>query len=508
MNRFTARWLLLIFSSLFATPVWAQTTVASMKATTAARNNGSADPIAPISRQQLFGSLPLATRSDDARQLVERAIDQYENVLLDSSAASAGQAAEKDPHFALAYAVWSFAARRTQPAPDVMQRAKTLASRATPDERLLVNWMLAVQQGSMLPAIRAMNDLLGRFPNDKHILYLTAEWLYFQQDYDRSRKMMEKILQLDSNFAPALNMLGYGSIEGGDPDPAKAVAYLKRYAAARPNEPNPEDSLGEVLRYTGDDRGSLEHYAAALKIDPKFITSQIGLGDTAALMGDFARARTEYDRALPIVTSSRDRLHAQFQRTLVYFWEGHAEQGRKALDIVYEQARRQKDPYGLYEIGFGRALLTPEPASQLQQLRALEASLERPINGMSESDRNTAVASVLCAHARVAALSGHPESAQEPVTMLERLAKQSRDQVVEDSYEAARGYQLFAKGDFANAAEQLAGDPHSPLALRQLALAQERVGNNSAAESALTRLKYLRAPTVEWYLVTHSAAPR
>lgn len=92
--------------------------------------------------------------------------------------------------------------------------------------------------------------------------------------------------------------------------------------------------------------------------------------------------------------------------------------------------------------------------------------------------------------------------------MLERLAKQSRDQVVEDSYEAARGYQLFAKGDFANAAEQLAGDPHSALALRQLALAQERVGNNSAAESTLTRLKYLRAPTVEWYLVTHSAAAR
>jgi tetratricopeptide (TPR) repeat protein len=337
-------------------------------------------------------------------------------------------------------------------------------------------------------------------------LYLTAEWLYFQQDYDRSRKMMEKILQLDSNFAPALNMLGYASIESGDPDPAKAIAYLKRYAAARPNEPNPEDSLGEVLRFTGDDRGSLQHYAAALKIDAKFITSQIGLGDTAALMGDFARARTEYDRALPIVSTSRDRLHAQFQRTLVYFWEGQPAQGRKALEVVYEQARRQKDPYGIYEVGLGRALLTPEPASQLEQLRALEASFERPINGMSESDRNTALASVLCAHARVAASSGRPESAQEPVAMLERLAKQSRDLVVLDSYEAARGYQLFAKGDFVNAAEQLAGDPHSPLALRHLALAHERVGNNASAEAALNRLKYLRAPTVEWYLVTHSGA--
>jgi tetratricopeptide (TPR) repeat protein len=335
-------------------------------------------------------------------------------------------------------------------------------------------------------------------------LYLTAEWLYFQQDYERSRKMMENTLQLDGNFAPALNMLGYASIETGDPDPGKAVAYLKRYIAVRPGEPNPEDSLGEVLRFAGDDRGSLEHYAAALKIDPKFITSQIGLGDTSALMGDFARARTEYDKALPIITTSRDRLHAQFQRALVYFWEGQPGQGRKALDVVFEQARRQKDPYALYETGLGRALLTPDSAGQLEQLRALEASLLRP-NGMTESDRNISLASVLCAHARAAAFSGRPESEQEPAAMLERLAKQSRDLVVEDNYEVARGYQLFATGNFGEAAEQLAGDPHSPLALQQLALARERLGNSAGAESARTHLRYLRAPTVEWYLVTHSA---
>src|SRR5690242_15038122 len=111
MIRFAARWLLLVFPSLFATPAWAQSTLNPVKATT----HNSSTAIAPIAHQQLFGSLPLATRSEDARKLVETAIDQYENVLLGNSTASAGQAAEKDPHFALAYAVWSFAARRTQP---------------------------------------------------------------------------------------------------------------------------------------------------------------------------------------------------------------------------------------------------------------------------------------------------------------------------------------------------------------------------------------------------------
>jgi tetratricopeptide (TPR) repeat protein len=371
---------------------------------------------------------------------------------------------------------------------------------------LLVNWMLDVQQGSMLPAIRAMNDLLARFPSDKHILYLTSEWLYFQQDYDRSRKMMEKIIELDPNFAPALNMLGYANIETGDPNPAKAIDYLKRYAAVQPRQPNPEDSLGEVLRYSGDDLNSLVHYATALSIDPHFVTSQIGLGDTAALMGDYARARTEYDKALPIITSPRDRLHAQFQRTLVYFWEGQPAQGRTALEVLFEETRHQKDPYALYEVAFGRALLAPEGTNELEQLRNLETTLLKPIKGMSEADRNISLASVLCEEARFSGMHNRIDVAQEAVAKLERTAKQSRDLVVEDNYEAARGYLLFAKGDLANAGEELAGNPRSPLAVQQLARVQEKLGNDDAARAVRTRLKYLRAPTVEWYLVTHAAS--
>src|SRR5262249_34383153 len=158
-------------------------------------------------------------------------------------------------------------------------------------------------------AIGAMNDLLARFPNDKHVLYFTSEWLYMQQDYDRSRRMMEKIIQIDPDFPPALNTLGYLYIQTGDPDPAKAISYRKRYAARDPNHPNPADSLGEVLRIAGDDKGSLDHYAAALKILANFITSQTGLGDTCTLMGDYPRARSEYDKAAGMATNSRDRFH-------------------------------------------------------------------------------------------------------------------------------------------------------------------------------------------------------
>jgi tetratricopeptide (TPR) repeat protein len=496
MNRFPARFLLLISASIVAPQAWAQQPTPHVEEA-ASKEAAPAPPIAPIAhRQQLFGTLPVATRSDDARKLLETALDQYENGLLDMSVATAHKAAGKDSHFALAFAVWSYAAHRGQPSPDALQHAKALAARATPEEQLLANWMIDVEQGEMLPAIGAMNDLLARMPNDKHVLYLTSEWLYFQQDYDRARKMFEKIIQIDPNFPPALNMLGYSYIETGNPDPAKAISYLKRYAALQPDQPNPEDSLGEVLRHAGDDQGSIEHYGKALKIITNFVSAQLGLGDTYTLMGNYTQARAEYDKVLPMATNSRDRLHAQYQRALVNFWEGQPEQGRKELEALQAEASK-KDSYEEFEIGYARALLAGDTSTELNQLRVLEALLQKPVIAMSEPDRILCLASVRKEQARAASLGGFPEAAQEAISKL---------QLSESNYESAQGFLSFAKGAFPDAVDQLSSDQHSPLVLQSLALAQEKLGDTAAAETTRTQLKYLRAPTVEWFLVTHPAA--
>src|SRR5262249_4510680 len=224
------------------------------------------------------------------------------------------------------------------------------------------------------------------------------------------------------------------------------------------------------------------------------------------LMGDYAQARVEYDKSVGMATNSRDRFHAQVQKALVNFWEGHPEQGRQALDGLLEQARSQKDPYAQYEIGFARADLANDTTVKLEKLRELESAFEKPVAGMTEPDRHISWATVVREEARLSALSGQTNVAQEAIAKLERVASETRDLVVANSYESARGYLLFAQGDFASAVDELGTDPHSPLALQQLALAQEKLGNAAAADSARARLKYQRAPTVEWFLVAHSGS--
>ena len=288
-------------------------------------------------------------------------------------------------------------------------------------------------------------------------------------------------------------MLGYSYIQSGHPDPVKAVTYEKRYIAADPSSPNPEDSMGEVLRYTGDDQGSLEHYSAALQIDPTFFNSQLGLGDTLTLMGKYDDARLEYDKAVLMSENNRDLLHASYQKALVYFWEGRAEEGRSALSNLAADAAQKNEPNGQFEIAFGSAMLAADFASELHQLRALEEKLQNAVEGMSASDRSGALANVLCEEARVASQHGLPETAEQAISKLERLAAQTADLLVENPYETARGYLLLSQGDLANAVDELSANRLSPLAVQQLAVVQQKLGNQSAAGETANQLKYQRA---------------
>src|SRR5712675_973249 len=210
MNRFSARVLLLIFPSLWGCPLWAQSPAPHVQAAKA-RSKSSAANVAPIASQQLFGSIPISTRSQEARKFVEISLDKYENHIVGGAVVNARKAINRDPQFALGYAALSLASLGGIPDAAALGRAKALAPRATRDEQLLIRWMTSISDRDLLPAITAMNDLLKRYPDNKHVLYIIADWLYYQQDYDRSRQMLETTHRLDPDFPPALNLLGYAS---------------------------------------------------------------------------------------------------------------------------------------------------------------------------------------------------------------------------------------------------------------------------------------------------------
>ncbi len=497
MRHTAANVFLLILTGALAAPTWSQQTahVTPAKATT----SKPAVKVAPPA-QLVFGSIGIASKSVAAKQQLELALDSYETAQFADAVKHAQIAAEKDPQSALAYAVWSYAARLIGSAPDALVKAQALSAKSAPDEKLLVAFMVGTQQADALPAIIAMNDLVQKHPKDKHVLYLAGDWLFSQEDYERGRKLLEKSLEQDPNFPPALNSLGYAYVQSLEP--AKGISLLRRYADALPDDPNPQDSLGEVLRMTGDDEGSLARYAAALGISSTFITSQYGRGDTFTLMGKYVQARSEYDKALKIATDEHDILHIEFQKALVFFWQGDLGTGRAELATLSSKAAQANDIMAQFEIDFARVLLAPDAKAANELLAIMEVRLSNVPADKLTAERNEEYATVLREQVRLALAAHKSNDADALIQKLDQLAAASRDQKVESIYESARGYVMAASGDYANAVDELTSDLHSPLVVQQLIVAQQKLNNTEATETAQLRLKYLRTPTAEWFVVT------
>ena len=77
-----------------------------------------------------------------------------------------------------------------------------------------------------------------------------------------------------------------------------AERTFKKYIDLLPTDPNPYDSYGELLMEEGKFAESIKSYEKALKIDPNFVASFIGIGNDQMFAGRGADARGTVGRFL------------------------------------------------------------------------------------------------------------------------------------------------------------------------------------------------------------------
>jgi tetratricopeptide (TPR) repeat protein len=460
-------------------------------------------------------ALPITTSSPEARALYQKGMADYENLYLERCNDDWRAAVKADPNLAVAWAWIAFNGSNPMEVTAARERAKALAPKTTLGEQLMIAWISKVQEGDFIGGISAMNDMLEMYPHDKHLIYLAGNWLLLENADDQAQKILEKALAIDKKFPAALNDLAY--VAARNREFAKAFAAMDRYVALLPNEPNPHDSYGELLRMAGNFVGSLQHYRAALNIDPDFVTSQVGLGDTYALMGNQEQARIEYDKAIRQAHNEADRLAYSMQKAMTWVRDGNFAEADNTFQEIAQMAHAGDQDLQEAQAYRHLAEYQTDDKVALKYIQDAEDSLQHS-NAISKADKDEELSRILRNRSVRAAQAGDSALADRSLKQLEAMAAGSRNRVIQSSYNGAAGTLLMeqAKTDQKNFDEKKLGeaisyleeDQDNPFTLELLVQAYYQTNQSDKLAQAEGRLRGTNVPTMEQALVVPAARLR
>jgi tetratricopeptide (TPR) repeat protein len=281
---------------------------------------------------------------------------------------------------------------------------------------------------------------------------------------------------------------------------------MDRYVALLPKEPNPQDSYGELSRMAGNFEGSLKHYRAALDIDPDFVTSQVGLGDTYALMGNQGQARIEYDKAIRYAHNEADRLTYSMQKAMTWVRDGKFADADKSFEGIAETAHAKDQDLQEAQAYRHMAEYQTDDNAALKYLQQAEESLGH--RTISQGDKDEELSRILRNRTVRAAHAGNQPLADQSLKQLEALAGGGRNRVVQSSYNGAAGTLLMDQKKFDEAITYLEEDQENPFTMELLVQAYYQTNQPDKLAGAEARLRGTNVPTMEQAIVVPAARLR
>ncbi len=287
------------------------------------------------------GKIPITTSSDEARAAFVEGRQMLENLRVSDARQFYLQAVEKDPEFASAYLGVANTATNASDFFSALARATDLASKVSEGERLVIKATAAGVNGEPERQRTLLETLLVKYPEDERAHNLTGIFYFGRQEWSRAAKHLRRATEINPQFAPAYNMLGY-SLRFQD-DYAGAEEAFKKYVELIPDEPNPYDSYAELLTEMGRFEESIVQYEKALDINAKFINSYVGIGNNLMLMGRYDEAREAFSKVEELARGDGERRLAETWLAISHL---HQRNFDAALDDIrrrYEIAEESDD---------------------------------------------------------------------------------------------------------------------------------------------------------------------
>lgn len=433
--------------------------------------------------------LPVTTTSTEALALYQKALDYVENVEYVDARPLLDEAIQKDPGFAMAYALRAVVAGGFNVAQENRDKALSLLDTVSPGERHWIMASKAQADGDVAKMQQHIAELLKLHPNDQHAAYFAGNAARMVDD-NQALRYFKRATTIDPKFAAPYNQIGYIHLRKGDF--AGAEQALKQYIANRPDSANPYDSYAELLLRMGRYDDSIAQYEKALAKSPGFAGSLIGIGHNHVFMGDYEKARGSYKRLYDSGGAS-DKASSLYWTAVSFVHEGKVPEALQALEQQREFATAEKLTPTAMNAQLDQAWLLSESDKSSEAVSHID-QVEAMIDGAPFTDRAKATwhRQVLLARALTAARARDFATARSAMARAKAAMTRDLPTAAVENYESSMGVIDVLEGKYEAALRHLKlGDPEDPYAMFYQAEALRLKGD--AAGSARMYMKVTKS---------------
>src|SRR5690242_16220974 len=173
------------------------------------------------------GTIPVTAASDEARSLYLEGRALSEQLKAHDARAKYEAAVAKDPSFAMAHYQLAVNSATAKDFFSHLKEAVALADKASEGERLTIQALEAGGNAQPAKALEYQRELVAKYPKDERARFLLATGYFGQQDYQKSIDELKAATEINPNYSPAYNQLGYAYRQVEKFDDAEAA--FKKY---------------------------------------------------------------------------------------------------------------------------------------------------------------------------------------------------------------------------------------------------------------------------------------
>ena len=291
--------------------------------------------------------IPVTTASQEARDHYLIGRDLMDKLRVPEARRHLVQAVARDSTFALAYYELALSEPTNRGFLERLTRAVDLSEAASDGERLTIMALHAGAHANPAEQRRLTEQLATTYPLDPRAHFLLGFSQANHQEFDAAIASFTRATELDPEFSPAWNALGYAYRPLGRHSDAERA--FKRYIALLPREPNPYDSYAELLLKVGRHEESIAMYRKALEADSHFVPSFVGIAANLMYSGRHAEALGETRRLAAAARDDRERRLARLTAAIVLADRGTSAGAVEELQARHAIARRARDTLAMAE---------------------------------------------------------------------------------------------------------------------------------------------------------------